>query len=125
MIEDRSLDELQIWDLFSYFNKVVSETTVQVRKDFEFRGKQLPVRDFARGLEERLGSGPVFLSELMTPEKPRSELVGYFLAILLLVKAQAVSAFQSGTFGDIRLVARAHDAEASEQELELEDDFRD
>lgn len=125
VIEDRSLDELQIWDLFSYFNKVVSETTVRVRKDFEFRGKHLPVREYARGLEERLSSGPVFLSELLEPEKPRTELVGYFLAILLLVKTQVVTAMQSGRFGDIRLVAKAHDAEASDQALELEDDFRD
>ncbi|MEE9394191.1 MAG: segregation/condensation protein A [Planctomycetota bacterium] len=123
--EDRTLDELQVWDLFRYFQKVMSETLMDARKDRVITGRQVPVRSYAAKLEKRVRQAPIFLSELVGDAKDKSELIGYFLAILLLLKTQVVSAVQSGQYGDIRITPRELSDEARAQELELADDFRD
>ncbi len=124
--EDRTLEELQIWDLFQFFSKVVSETRIDVKKDRVIEGRVVPVRDFAARIERRiLEGGPVFLSELVHKDLPRGEILGFFLAVLLLVKTQAIGIVQSGTFGDIRLMPKELGRDDVEQEIELEDDFRD
>ncbi len=124
--EDRSLEEVSIWDIFRFFEKVQSETTIRVRADRVLRGRQVPVREYASRLEERLRAGPVFLRELVGETRSRDDFIGYFLAVLLLVKTQMALAVQSGEFGEIRLIARrAVGSETAEQEVELADDFRD
>ena len=104
----------------------MSETRINVRSDRVIEGRQVPVRDFAARVEDRIRKGPLFLSELVASSRSRGELIGFFLAILLLVKTQAIMAIQSGDFGDLRLLAKASvDLEGAEQEIELDDDFRD
>ncbi|MCB9833496.1 MAG: segregation/condensation protein A [Planctomycetes bacterium] len=124
--EDRTLDELQIWDLFQFFSKVMSETRIDVKQERVIEGRVVPVRDFAARIERRiLEGGPLFLSELVRAGQPRSEILGFFLAVLLLVKTQAIAIMQSGTFGDIRLVPKELGRDDVEQAIELDDDFRD
>ena len=124
--EDRTLDDLQIWDLFQYFSKVMSETTMGAKKDQVISGRVIPVRDYATRVEKRiLDGGPVMLSELIGQESDRNEVLGFFLAVLLLIKTQAIHYVQSGGFGDIRLLPKELGKENVDQELELADDFRD
>lgn len=124
--EDSTLDDLQIWDLFQFFSKVMSETTINAKHDRVIHGHVVPVREFAARIETRIHeSGPVFLSELVGSSRERDELLGYFLAVLLLVKTQAVSLMQSGDFGDVRLMPKNLGGDGLDQELELADDFRD
>ena len=124
--EDSTLDELQIWDLFQFFSKVMAETTIAARNERVIHGHVVPVREFAARIETRLQeSGPVFLSELLGGNRDRDQVLGYFLAVLLLVKTQAISLMQSGDFGDIRLIPKAMGDDGLDQELELADDFRD
>ncbi len=124
--EDSTLDDLQIWDLFQYFSKIMSETMINAKTDRVISGHVTPVREFASRIEQRIqDSGPIFLSELVGETRERDQILGYFLAILLLVKTQAISLVQSGDFGDIRLIAKQLQSDGLDQELELADDFRD
>lgn len=124
--QDRSLDELQIWDLFQFFEKVMAETTIHARVDRVIEGRQVPVREFAAQIEERLVAGPLSLSRLFAEEKTHAGRIGYFLAILLLAKSQAISLKQADDFGDIELHRRENREEDNiDQEIELADDFRD
>ncbi len=124
--EDTTLDDLQIWDLFQFFSKVMSETTINAKTDRIISGHVVPVREFAARIETRiLDNGPVFLSELLGDTRERDQILGYFLAILLLVKTQAIGLMQSGDFGDIRLMPKSVTPTSLDQELELADDFRD
>ncbi|MFT7618850.1 MAG: segregation and condensation protein A [Planctomycetota bacterium] len=124
--EDTTLDDLQIWDLFQFFNKVMSETTIEAKRDRVISGHVTPVREFAARIENRiLDGGPVFLSELVGELRDRDQVLGYFLAILLLMKTQTIRLVQSGDFGDIRVISRGEQGDSLDQELELADDFRD
>ena len=124
--EDRSLEDVQIWDLFRFFEKVISETTVDVRRERVIAGRQVPVREYASRLTRKLSAGRVRLRDILDPSRPREDLIGYFLAVLLLVKTQAAAVSQEGAFGDIYVEARADAApDETARELELEDDFKD
>ncbi|MEZ6196331.1 MAG: segregation/condensation protein A [Planctomycetota bacterium] len=126
--EDRTLDELSIWDLFRFFQKIMDETTIDARKERVIEGKHIPVRDFAVRLEERILRGPLRLSQLFAETRDRSERIGYFLALLLLMKTQVVQARQVEEFGDIEIAPKAveeSDLAAAQQELELADEFKD
>jgi chromatin segregation and condensation protein Rec8/ScpA/Scc1 (kleisin family) len=64
----------------------------------------------------------MLFSELME-QKSRPELIGWFLALLLLLKQEAVSCAQDGEYGDIRILYREN-AAASAVDTDLADDFR-
>ena len=125
VVEDRSLDDVQVWDLFHLFGKVLEQTGGNVNRERLVEVDDVPVRVFAQRLEERVKSAPVSLYGLFEEQPERSTLVGYFLATLLLMKTQIVTARQDEMFGDIHLVFNAEKGaeDRSEQELELEDDF--
>lgn len=127
--EDRTLDDLSIWDLFRFFQKVMEETTIDARKDRVIEGRQIPVREFAQRLERRVSEGPVRLSQLFAEHRTHSERIGFFLAVLLLMKTQVIRARQAETFGDVEIEPRSLEGEgdlaAAQQEIELADDFRD
>lgn len=127
--EDRTLEDLSIWDLFRFFQKVMEETTIDARKDRVIEGRQVPVREFAQRLEQRVVAGPVRLSQLFKEHRSNSERIGLFLAVLLLMKTQVIRARQAEVFGDVEIEHRAMEGDgdlaAAQQEIELADDFRD
>ena len=121
--EDTSLDELEIWDVMKAFQKIIDATGGAVTRDRVIHGVEVPVREFAGRVEQRLkGGGRSRLSELVGDAKQKSEMIGYFLAVLILMKTQMVTAHQSDDFDDIEL-AWNEATEVEEQQVELEDDF--
>lgn len=121
-VGERPLEEISIFELLSAYVKLkeaLGPTHGQnVRR---VRGKEVPVRVFVGRLRERLkSSGSLLFSELVGASD-RQELVGNFLALLLLLKLEACSAAQAGPRGDIRIVWR--DTPSFDSELARAHDF--
>lgn len=122
--EDKSLEDIGIFDLLGAFSKILESIghgrghkTERVKVDDK------PVRHYVDTLQARLRADrSVLFSELMAGcERP--ECIGYFLALLLLLKEEVASCAQDGQFGDIRILWRGAD-EQQQVEMDLADDFR-
>lgn len=122
--EDKSLDRVEVWDLFSLFSKIMAETGGDVHKERVIRNPLPPVREYASRLEERLKAGKLSFRQLIKESGSREEVIGYFLAVLLLLKTQLVHASADSALEDIELELNGADPEIAEREVELEDDFR-
>ncbi|MAB88088.1 MAG: hypothetical protein CMJ90_01345 [Planctomycetes bacterium] len=122
--EDKSLEELGLFDLLEAFSKIL-ESIGHGRSDKSRRVQvdDKPVRHYVDTLQARLSADRSFLlSELMAGHD-RSEAIGYFLALLLLLKQEVAACAQDGQFGEIRVLWRGA-SEQQQVEMDLADDFR-
>lgn len=119
--KDRSLDEVTLFDLLKLFGKLMEETSGGERRERTIKVDDTPVRVYATRLTERLrADSAILFSELVKRDAPRQEKIGWFLALLLLLKNETAGCAQDGTFGDIRIFFRGEVAAAED----LADDFR-
>jgi segregation and condensation protein A len=123
-VEDRSIEEVGIFDLLSAFQRILDSLGPETsRSERHVRIDDKPVRVYAQELRERLSDkGSMLFSEIVGGRPTRQETIGWFLALLLLLKKELVTVAQGDQFGDIRIGFRS-DTEAP-TDLELEDDFR-
>lgn len=97
------LEEVQVWDLLSAFNRVMSAVgrgplTHDVTYD------DTPIALHAAEIIAVLGrDGPTTFQKLFSGHSRRGEIVGLFLAILELIRQRQIRAEQEQTFGDIYL----------------------
>ncbi len=124
MEEDKSIDDVQVWDLFQLFDRILKETIIDADADRVIHGHERPVREYACVIEERLKVAPCGFRVLLGECRNRGDRIGFFLAILLLVKTQLVQMNTVAGKDDILLSFDSEGAAQHEQELELEDDFR-
>lgn len=122
--EDRSLEEVSLFDLLEAFARILESLGPDaLRKERRVRIDDKPVRVYVKDLEERLtAQRSVLFSSLVGEKTSRPEAIGYFLALLLLLKQEIVSFAQDGAYGDIRIIYRG----ASDQQalaMDLADDF--
>ena len=122
--EDKSIDDVQVWDLFQMFDRILKETIVNPDAEQVFHGHERPVREYASDIEERLKVAPCRFGELLRECRNYGDRIGIFLAILLLVKTQLVRMTAVAGTDDIVLSFDDERVTQHEQELELEDDFR-
>jgi len=122
--EDRSLDDIGLYDLFLAFSKVLESIGATAGiKEQRVQVDDRPIRHYVQVLTTRLASErSVLFSDLMERDN-RPELIGYFLALLLLLKQEIVACAQDVDFGDIRVLYRGA-TEHQELEMDLADDFR-
>ena len=111
--EDKSIDEVGLFDLLTAFAKVLESIGLDAGK--KTRSVQVDDKPLPHNRS-------VLFSELMT-EVNRSEAIGYFLALLLLLKQEVVACAQDGGFGDIRILYKGQSRQ-QEVEIDLADDFR-
>jgi len=110
------LQEVELWDLVSAFGRLMRETLSlqpqQIRLD------TTPIHVYMEMIVQRLREeGPLTLSQLFTPPHIRARLVGFFLAILELIKGRQVLAEQDGPFAEI-FVSLAPASEAGQEQVE-------
>lgn len=122
--EDKSIDDIQVWDLYKQFNRILKETVVNPDADRVIRGHERPVREYASDIEGRLKAAPCRFRELLGECTNHGDRIGVFLAILLLVKTQLVQMTTVAGEDDIVLSFDYEHVTQHEQELDLEDDFR-
>jgi segregation and condensation protein A len=121
--EDRSLDEVTLFDLLQLFGKLMDETAGGGRRERTIKVDDTPVRVYATRLTERLkADSSILFSDLVKKEAPRQEKIGWFLALLLLLKNETAGCAQDGAFGDIRIFFRGEIAAGAEEAGA--DDFR-
>lgn len=119
--KDRSLDEVTLFDLLRLFGKLMEETSGGERRERTIKVDDTPVRVYASKLADRLRSSPSMLfSDLVRGDAPRQEKIGWFLALLLLLKNETAGCAQDGSFGDIRIFWRGEAAAAEA----VADDFK-
>ncbi len=122
--EDKSIDDVQVWDLFQLFERILSETTTGVNADRVIHGHERPVREYASEIEDRLKESPCLFRAIFETYHSRGDRIGCFLAVLLLIKTQIVQLSGAEGTDDILLTYHSERVAEHEQELELEDDFR-
>jgi segregation and condensation protein A len=121
-IPDKSIDEVTIFDLLKAFATIMEATGGTKPKERTIVVDDVPVRVFAGNLKERLQKdGSVLFSELFGGDAPRRTKIGWFLALLLLLKLQSAECAQDGDAGDIRIFLRDGAAAGGD---EIADEFR-
>jgi len=101
----KPLGEVELWDIFAAFRKVMKETMGRLPRTIVY--DDIPVSDFMEGLVARLrGGASVGFWELFEGRHDRMYVVGTFLALLELIRRRVVLAVQAEPFGDILLQLR-------------------
>ena len=94
------LRPVELWDLVSAFGRLLRETLATQPQQITV--DQTPLHVYMDTVMERLRrEGRLPLSALFTPPYTRSRLVGFFLAILELIRGFHIRAEQGEVFGDI------------------------
>jgi len=100
------LDEVQIWDLLSSFNRLMQEVGVRGPRIHEVIYDDTPIDLHAADIEDRLGrEGCLTLRGLILGRKSRSEMIGLFLALLELIRQKKILVEQTGDDSDLQITA--------------------
>ena len=99
------LDEVQIWDLLSAFDKLMKEVGVRKPKYHEVLYDDTPIDLHAADIEDRLKrDGSLTLRQLIIGRKGRSEMIGVFLALLELIREKKILVQQEQVEDDLQIV---------------------
>jgi segregation and condensation protein A len=124
LVPDRSLDDVGMFELLTAFARILESIgSDSGKRERRIEVDDRPVRSYLTELGTTLRERRTLLfSELFDASTPKPRLIGFFLAILLLLKQEVISCAQDGEFGDIRVVYRGEN-EAQQLELDLNEDF--
>lgn len=99
------LDEIQVWDLFSAFNRLMLEVGTRRPKYHEVTYDDTPIDLHAADIEDRLKRDKkLSLRQLIEGRGSKSEMIGIFLALLELVREKKILATQNETGDDIEII---------------------
>ena len=100
------LEEVQMWDLLTAFDRLMSEVGTRKPKYHEVIYDDTPIDLHAADIEDRLKrEGPLTLRALIVGRKSRSEMIGVFLALLELIREKKILVEQNAVGDDIQIVA--------------------
>jgi segregation and condensation protein A len=98
------LDEVQVWDLLTAFEKLMKEVGGRKPKYHEVTYDDTPIDLHAADIEDRLKrDGKLTLSQLIVGRKSRSEMIGVFLALLELIREKKILARQDEALGELEI----------------------
>ena len=100
------LDEVQIWDLLTAFNRLIKEVGGRERGRYhEVTYDDTPIDLHAADIEDRLKrEGKLSLRQLIIGRKSRSEMIGVFLALLELIREKKILVEQVSATDDIEII---------------------
>ena len=99
--QEVDLENIQIWDLFDAFNKLMQQTFLQKRKH-EVIYDDTPIDVYETYILQRAQTEkPLKFEAVFERGRNRSELVGMFLALLELMRHSLVKIEQEAAFGAI------------------------
>ena len=85
------LEEVQIWDLLSVFERLMKEVGPRRSRYHEVTYDDTPIDLHAADIEDRLKrEGHVTLRQLIIGRRSRSEMIGVFLALLELIREKKI-----------------------------------
>jgi segregation and condensation protein A len=90
------LEEVQIWDLLSVFERLMKEVGPRRSRFHEVTYDDTPIDLHAADIEDRLKrEGHITLRQLILGRKSRSEMIGVFLALLELIREKKILVTQA------------------------------
>jgi segregation and condensation protein A len=100
------LDEVQIWDLLTAFNRLIKEVGGRARGRYhEVTYDDTPIDLHAADIEDRLKrEGKLSLRQLIVGRTSRSEMIGVFLALLELIREKKILVEQPSAGDDIEIL---------------------
>lgn len=103
--EHEPLRNLELWDLVLLYSKVIKGTRLEAMMSILYR--DVPLELFVEKILQSLASRRrANFSELVGERPDRTQILGTFLALLQLAKAQKVTLEQDVDHGDIRVEAK-------------------
>jgi segregation and condensation protein A len=100
--DEDTLVEVDVFELVSAFRRIVSG--LDLKEDLEINSEKMSLTDRINEILNRLTEeGQVTFVDLLGERRDRRRIIYTFLAILELMKLRMVRAYQSGSFGAIRL----------------------
>ncbi len=125
-IEDPGL-AVDMFDLVKALSQVMER--IQSRPIYEIKDESVSVSDMVAHLRTLLRESkkdkPVFILQVMEQQRSRRAMICLFLAVLEMVKMQAVLILQKDLFGEIALGKGERFEEAFQQPVvELEEDYK-
>ncbi len=98
------LEEVQVWDLLSAFDRLMKEVGGRKPKYHEVTYDDTPIDLHAADIEDRLKrDGKLTLRSLVTGRKSRSEMIGVFLALLELIREKKILVIQTDPLGEVEI----------------------
>ncbi|MBI5726040.1 MAG: segregation/condensation protein A [Planctomycetes bacterium] len=99
--KEYDLEDVQIWDLFEAFNRVLQSIGATLRQH-EVIYDDTPIELHAADILDRLGrDGPLTFRGIFEGRTSRSEIVGLFIAMLEMIRQKKIFAAQESNFGEI------------------------
>lgn len=98
------LEEVQVWDLLSAFQRLMAEVGQRRPRYHEVIYDDTPIDLHAADIEDRLKrEGRLSFRILIEGRKSRSEMIGVFLALLELIREKKILVSQGETPNDIQI----------------------
>src|SRR4029077_13238992 len=98
------LEEVQVWDLLSAFDRLMKEVGVRKPKYHEVTYDDTPIDLPAAYIEDRLKrQGRPLLRALVFCRTSRSEMIGVFLALLELIREKKILVHQEAPLDDVEI----------------------
>jgi len=99
------LDEVQIWDLLSAFDRLMKEVGVRKPRYHEVLYDDTPIDLHAADIEDRLRrERKLTLRQLIIGRQTRSEMIGVFLALLELIREKKILVEQNQVDDELEIV---------------------
>lgn len=99
---DDALVEVDVFELVTAFRRIIAG--LDLKEDLEIDAEKMSLTDRINEIMERLTEeGQITFADLLGDRTDRRRIIYTFLAILELMKLRMVRAYQSGSFGAIRL----------------------
>lgn len=109
------IEDLSVYDLLEAFTKIMSEIDESAFRERRIVVSDIPVRIYAeRIIAKTREAGAVRFQDLIEGRRTRADVVGCFLAVLLLLKQQCLRLLQRDGRGDILLQFLSMPAETSD-----------
>jgi segregation and condensation protein A len=125
--DDPGLD-VNLFDLIKAFGQVLERA--KLRPVYEVNAEEITVADMVLHLKSLLSESrkdkPLFILQILEKQRTRRAMICLFLAVLEMVKRQAVEIVQQDLFGEIALVRSAgfDEAFAAEESVSLEEEYK-
>ena len=108
MKEEKSLEEICIFDLIDAFNVVLSRAPVESICEIDMIKWTVPDKiDMILELTKK--NDRVAFSSLFSKESPRGEIIVTFLALLELLRLRQIKAVQNSAFTEIEIIKNVND----------------
>ena len=99
------LDEVQIWDLLTSFDRLMKEVGTRKPRYHEVLYDDTPIDLHAADIEDRLKrEHKLTLRQLIVGRKSRSEMIGVFLALLELIREKKILVEQNQVQDELEIV---------------------